>query len=233
MIVADIMSREIITVSTTTSLTEAARLMVSRHISGVPVLDDQGHLAGILTEGDLLRRPELGTSGRQAGWLKGLATTADLASAYAHTNSRFVGDVMTRNPVFIRPDMSLTRATALMISRRVKRLPVLREERLVGMLTRFDLLTALSARLPDHNGDAPDDEISAAIAAALASQPWAPETGVRYIVQSGCVRLEGEVFSTAEARALRVLAQNTQGVKRVVSALRINEPSRAHEPHDQ
>ncbi|WP_298284201.1 CBS domain-containing protein [Acidocella sp.] len=228
MIVADVMSREVTTVVTTTSLAAAARLMVTRHISGVPVLDGTDRLAGILTEGDLLRRPELGTGGRQAGWLKGLATSADLASAYAHTNSRFVGDVMTPNPVFIRPEMSLTKATELMIGRRVKRLPVLRAERLVGMLTRFDLLTALSARLPEHNGEAPDDEIHAAIASALASQPWAPQSGVRYAVQAGCVRLEGQVFSSAEARALRVLAQNTKGVKHVVDALRVNEPARAH-----
>jgi CBS domain-containing protein len=142
-----------------------------------------------------------------------------------------VGDIMTRNPVFVRQEMPLQKATELMITKRVKRLPVLQDERLIGMLTRFDLLTALSARLTDHNGEASDTDISTSIQTALAREPWAPKSGVRYLVKAGRVQLEGNVFSEEESRALRVLVENTAGVTLVVNLLNISEAALPHGVH--
>lgn len=225
MIVADIMNRDIVTVRPDTSLAEAAHWMVQHHISGLPVLDEAGRLVGILTEGDLLRRPELGTSHRQGGWLKGLMQTAALATEYAHRNGRHVGDVMTHNPTFVRPEMSLTKATELMLHKKVKRLPVLQDDILVGMLTRFDLLTALAPRLIISPEEASDVEISASLDAAITAEPWAPQSGIAINVKAGSVRLEGTVFTEEEARALRILVRNTRGVTDLIDLLEIAEPA--------
>jgi CBS domain-containing protein len=225
MIVAEVMTRDIIAVQPATSLGEAARWMVQHHVSGLPVLDDDGRLIGILTEGDLLRRPELGTSSRQASWLKGFMKTAAMAAEYAHTHGRRVGDVMTRNPVFVRPEASLTKATELMLQKRVKRLPVLQDDKLVGMLTRFDVLTTLAGKLTEQKMEVDDAEIAAAISAALAREPWAPKQGLVVSVAKGVVQMEGRVFSEEEAHALRVLVENTDGVAEVLDCLDIAEPA--------
>lgn len=224
MIVADVMNRDVVAVRPDTSLAEAARWMVQRHASGVPVLNDAGRLIGILTEGDLLRRPELGTSPRPSSRLKGLVQTSSLAAEYAHTHGRLVGDVMTPNPSFIRPDMSLAKAAELMLHKRVKRLPVLQEDALVGMLSRFDMLKALAALLPEGREESSDEEISTSIAAALQAEAWAP-SGIAISVSAGSVHLSGRVFTEEEARALRVLVRNTRGVAALVDALHVAEPA--------
>ncbi len=225
MIVADIMQTGILAVQPQTSLAQAASLMVQHHISGLPVRDDAGKLVGILTEGDLLRRPELGTSQRQPGWLKGLLMTAALAGEYIHSHGRTVGDVMTRNPVYVRPEMSLTRAAALMQCKKIKRLPVLRDRALVGMLTRFDLLTALSARLNVAEPNASDADIAASIKAELAQQIWAPKFGILVSVSAGCVSLSGQAETEEQVHALEILVLNTGGVKALRSALIVATPS--------
>jgi CBS domain-containing protein len=223
MIVADVMTRDVIAVQPDTTLADAARIMVHRQISGLPVLDASGRLVGILSEGDLLRRPELGTCARQGNWLKGFNRTEALAAEYVHTHSRRVGDVMTPNPTFVRPDMPLAKATELMLARRVKRLPVLREDRLIGMISRFDMLSALAPRLSPCHEEIGDAEITAAITGALAREPWASRQGVTITVEDGMATLTGRVYAAAEARALRVLVENTPGVRKVEDAVETGE----------
>jgi len=223
MIVADVMSREVVAVRPETSLAEASAAMMRHLVSGLPVLDETGRLVGILSEGDLLRRPELGTCTRQGAWLKGFNRTEALAAEYIHTHSRRVGDVMTPNPTFVRPEMTLTKAIELMLAKRVKRLPVLSGECLVGIISRFDLLTALSARLTEETQEVSDDVITTALAEALAREPWAPRSGVTLSVADGVVTLRGHVFSSPEARALCVLAENTAGVRAINDELDVDD----------
>ncbi|MGE4481882.1 CBS domain-containing protein [Acidocella sp.] len=221
MIVADVMTTEVVAVEPETSLAEAAGWMVHHRVSGLPVLTRDGRLVGILTEGDLLHRPELGTCGRQAGWMRGIMRAETLAAEYAHTHGRQVGDVMTRNPTFVRPDLALAKAAELMRQKQVKRLPVMREDSLVGMLSRFDILRALAARLDESCIEASDTEILDNIQTSLAQEPWAPRDGIRFNVQGGRVRIEGRVGSEHEARALNILARNTRGVSRVEDELEV------------
>lgn len=200
--------------------------MLHRQVSGLPVLDEHGHLVGILTEGDLLRRPELGTCSKPAGWMKGFAKSAALAAEYVHTHGRRVGDVMTPNPTFVRPEMKLAKAIELMLAKRVKRLPVVSGDTLVGVISRFDLLTALESRLAEPTTARSDAEIAADFTTALAAEPWAPRTGLSVEVEEGTVTLRGTVFSAEEARALAVLAENLPGVRAVHEALDLREDLR-------
>lgn len=221
MIVADVMTTEVVAVDPETSLAEAASWMVRHRVSGLPVLDAAGKLIGILSEGDLLHRPELGTCGRQAGWMRGILRAETLAAEYAHTHGRQVGDVMTRNPSFVRPDLPLAKAAELMRQKQVKRLPVVREDSLVGMLSRFDILRALATRLEESCIEATDAEILDDIEAALAQEPWAPRDGVRFGVSNGRVRIEGRIGSEQEARAIAILARNTRGVTGIENGLEV------------
>ncbi len=221
MIVADVMTTEVVAVDPETSLAEAAGWMVRHRVSGLPVLDAAGKLIGILTEGDLLHRPELGTCGRQAGWMRGILRAETLAAEYAHTHGRQVGDVMTRNPSFVRPDLPLAKAAELMRQKQVKRLPVVREDSLVGMLSRFDILRALATRLEESCIEATDAEILDGIETALAQEPWAPREGVRFGVSNGRVRIEGRIGSEQEARAIAILARNTRGVTGIENGLEV------------
>lgn len=221
MIVADVMTTEVVAVDPETSLAEAAGWMVRHRVSGLPVLDAAGKLIGILTEGDLLHRPELGTCGRQAGWMRGILRAETLAAEYAHTHGRQVGDVMTRNPSFVRPDLPLAKAAELMRQKQVKRLPVVREDSLVGMLSRFDILRALATRLEESCIEATDTEILDGIETALAQEPWAPREGVRFGVSNGRVRIEGRIGSEQEARAIAILARNTRGVTGIENGLEV------------
>lgn len=223
-IVADLMSRDVVAVQPGTNLADAAQCMLRHHISGLPVLNESGHLVGVLTEGDLLRRPELGTSGRQANWLKAFLKPASLAAEYVHTHSRLVGDVMTMPPIFVRPETSLAKAAELMLQKGVKRLPVLQGDALVGVISRADMLNALAPKLVDENKDVCEEEILRAIEDALAKELWAPKAGLKVSVRGDVVRLEGCVFSEEERRAVRVLAENTPGVKQVVDLLELMDP---------
>lgn len=221
MIVADVMSTEVVTVEPETSLAEAASWMVQHEISGLPVLNAHGQLIGILTEGDLLHRPELGTGGRQAGWMRGIMQSEKLAADYIHTHGRQVGDVMTRNPSFVRPDMPLSKAAELMRQKRVKRLPVIQGDSLVGMLSRFDILRALAERLGESCFEISDAEIEAAIQATLTQEPWAPRDGISFSAKAGRVTLEGKVNCEAVSRALGILIRNTRGVSQVENMLEV------------
>ena len=222
MIVADVMTRDVVAIDPQTSLATAAGWMVSHQISGLPVLDQAGRLVGILSEGDLLHRPELGTCGKPAGWMRGIMRVETLAADYAHTHGRQVGDVMTRNPSFVRPDLKLAKAADLMRQKQVKRLPVLQGETLVGMLCRFDILRALAPLLDEAPQEAADEEIRAAIEQAMALEPWAPRQGISLAVRNGAVRLAGHVGSPQEARALCILAANIGGGVSVEDQLQIS-----------
>src|ERR1700757_4760400 len=127
MIVAELMNRNSISVLPSTLVTDAAPLMPPPRVSGLPVLDEQGRLVGIVTEGDLIRRAEIGTDGAQAGWLKSLLMPSAVAADYAHPHARHVSGVMTHNPVFVTPETGLEEVAQLMLRKHIKRLPVMEQ----------------------------------------------------------------------------------------------------------
>ncbi len=224
--VSDIMTHPVITVMPEMTIGEAAELMIGHRISGLPVVNAGGEVVGIVTEGDLLRRAETGTERRRARWLEFLIAPGRLASEYAHAHGRRVGEVMTDAVVSVGPDEPIAELIDAMERRRIKRVPVIDQGRLVGIVSRANLLRALVHNLPRPE-DAPitsDEAIRDRILAEIAKQPWGPRASVDVRVENGVVELHGAVTDDRERPALRVLAENVPGVKEVRDRLAWVEP---------
>lgn len=140
-----IMTRHVITVDAETPLIEAAKLMLQHHISGLPVVDRAGKPVGIVSEGDFIRRSEIGTQRKRGRWLKFLLGPGSSAKDFVHAHGRKVGEIMTEDLCTVTEEVPLEDAVRLMERRNVKRLPVVRGETLVGILTRSDLLRTVAS----------------------------------------------------------------------------------------
>ena len=224
--VADVMTQNAITVTPETAIAEAAGLLLQHRISGLPVVDHEGRVVGIVTEGDFLRRIETGTERRHGGWLGFLIAPGRLAEEYAHANARKVGEVMTTGVVAVAPQDPLAEVVRLMERHHIKRLPVIENGRLVGIVSRANLVRALLDNLPKPTGKAAagDAEIRERILAEIAKQPWGPRASVDVRVEGGIVELYGSITDERERAALQVLAENAAGVKAVEDHLVWVEP---------
>ena len=222
---ADVMTRSVLSVTPNASLIEAIRLMLDNHVSGLPVIDDAGQLVGILTEGDLLRRGETGTARQRPRWLEILMGPGRLASEYVRTHGRKIDEIMTREPVGVAPNAPLDQIVELMERHRIKRVPVIDGDKLVGIVSRADLLRALAGRLDEQAAPGVgDDEIRERILAELAKASWVPRDGIEIAVENGVVNLNGVILDENEREALRVAAENVPGVRAVEDHLVWVEP---------
>jgi CBS domain-containing protein len=225
MIVADVMTRNVISISPDATVEEAVNLMLSRHISGLFVVDKAGDLAGVVTEGDLLRREELGTQRNRPWWLRLLASPSRQAADFTRANGRHVRDIMTEDVLSIGQDASLEDVVATMEKNRIKRLPVTADGRVVGVVSRADLLRALIGRVRNVEPLATDDRtIRTDILNALEAQPWAPMTTLNVTVANGVVDVWGTITNEEERHGIRVIVDNTPGVKTVHDHLVYIEP---------
>ena len=224
--VAEIMTQPVISVTSETTIAEAARLMLQHRISGLPVVNPRGAVIGIVTEGDLLRRAETGTERRHARWLEFLISPGHLAREYTNAHARKVGEVMTPDVASVTPQDPIGEVVRLMEQRRVKRLPVIDDGRLVGIVSRANLVRALVHNLPKPPDKATqsDAEIRERILAEIAKQPWGPQASVDVRVRDGVVVLYGSITDDRERTALQVLAENAAGVKAVQDELVWVEP---------
>jgi CBS-domain-containing membrane protein len=224
--VADVMTQPVISVTPETTIAEAAGLMLQHRISGLPVVDGGGTVVGVVSEGDLLHRVETGTQRRHARWVEFLIAPGRLAEEYAQANARTVGEVMSADVVAVAPGDPLDEVVRQMERRHVKRLPVIEAGRLVGIVSRANLVRALLDNLPKPapGKTAPADEIREHILAEIAKQPWGPRASVDVRVESGIVELYGSITDERERTALRVLAENSPGVKAVRDHLVWVEP---------
>ena len=221
--VRDVMTRNVISVAPNQSVLEAAQLMLQNRISGLPVVDAQGKVVGIVTEGDFLRRGEIGTQRQRPKWLEFLAGPGRLAAEYVHASGRKVDEVMTPDPCTVMEDDSLETVVELMERRRIKRLPVLRDGRMVGIVSRANLMHALASLAryaPVPAGD--DSTIRDRILAAFASARWAPNVNV--VVHNGVAELSGIITDERERKGLIVATENVAGVKEVHDHLVWVEP---------
>jgi CBS domain-containing protein len=225
MIVADVMTRNCVTIAPDATVEEAVSLMLSRQISGLFVVDKEGDLAGVITEGDLLRRDELGTQRHRPWWLRLLASPARQAHDFSQANGRHVHDVMTEDVLSIGQDAPLEDVVATMEKHRIKRLPVTADGRVVGVVSRSDLLRALIGRVrPAEPQDIDDRSIRTAILNALEAEAWAPTTTLNVTVAGGVVDLWGTITNEQERHGIRVIAENAAGVKSVKDHLVYIEP---------
>jgi len=222
--VRDVMTRDVITVSTGQSVLETAQLMLQKRVSGLPVVDATGKLVGIVTEGDFLRRGEIGTQRQRPKWLEFLIGPGRMAQEYVHASGRRVEEVMTPNCCTVSEDDSLQTVVELMERHHVKRLPVLRDGRLVGIVSRANLMDALIelARYRRTPAAADDATIRDRVIAALAEARWAPKIEVS--IHDGVAELSGIITDERERKALIVAAENVAGVKEVHDHLVWVEP---------
>jgi CBS domain-containing protein len=213
---SDVMTRDVVTATPAMTVYEAAAKMLERRVSALPVVDEAGRLVGIVSEGDLLHRAETGTERRRSWWLDLFASTEERAREFVKSRGVRVEDVMTRNVRVVAPDTRLDEIAATLERHSIKRLPVVENDQLVGVVSRADLLRGLAIRklAPAPGGQVPDAELRQKVEAAmrdLVGAPWQ----VNAVVDGGVVHLWGIVASDAERRALRVAAERVPGVVRV------------------
>lgn len=225
MIVGDVMTRNVITISPDSTVEEAVNIMLERRISGLFVVDKNGELAGVITEGDLLRRDELGTQKSRSWWLRLLASPAKQAMDFTRAYGRHVRDVMTENVVAVSQDSPLEDVVGMMEKYRIKRLPVTADNKVVGVVSRSDLLRALIGRVRTAEPIATDDRtIRQTIMDRLEAQSWAPMTTLNVTVADGVVDVWGTITNEQERHGIRVVVDNTPGVKMVHDHMVFIEP---------
>ncbi|HEY8334061.1 MAG TPA: CBS domain-containing protein [Tardiphaga sp.] len=219
-----IMTRQVVTVRPEATIVEAAGTMLQKHISGLPVVDAAGKLVGIVSEGDFIRRSEIGTQRKRGGFLKFLLGPGTSAAEFVQAQGRKVGDVMTREPLTVTEDTPLEEIVQLMEKNHVKRLPVMRGVEIVGIVSRANLLQAvadLARAVPDPTAD--DDHIRNRIYAALEKNDWMP-FGLTITVRDGIVHISGVITEERARKATIVAAENVPGVKEVHDHLCWIEP---------
>lgn len=211
----DVMVSPVITVKPSASVREVAETLVNKRISAVPVVDDQGHLLGIVSEGDLLHRAEAATQRRHSWWLRGLLGGDTLASEYIKAHSRSVSDVMTKRVITADPDTPLHEIAALLERNFIKRVPIVENGRIVGIVSRANLVQALASNRKPLESPISDTAIREKILTELNGQPWAHTALLNVTVNSGVVDLWGIAQSETERKAIRVAAEAVPGVRAV------------------
>jgi CBS domain-containing protein len=212
---SDVMTSPVKTVGPRDTIRTAIEAMLDAHVSGLPVVD-HGVLVGVLSEGDLLRRVELGTEKQRSRLMEFLVGPGRAASDYVQTHGRYIEEVMTPDPIVVEADTPLEEVVGIMERRRIKRVPVVRDGKLIGIVTRSDLLASLlkaekaAVEVPGN-----DATIRTAILEELQKRAWVPPASIRIEVVDGTVTLAGTILDERERDALRVAAENVPGVKAV------------------
>lgn len=214
MLVKDVMTTTLVKISPDNSVEHAARAMLASRVSGIPVVNDSGHLVGIISEGDLIRRTELG--GPAATPASDIAIPQqERASAYVKSHSWKVADAMTVNPMTIDGSASLARAAKIMEERGIKRLPVVEDGELIGIVSRSDLLKAFLVVRQDKTMTG-DDAIQRIISTRLRENTGLEGFELSVTVSHGIVHLWGNVDRDECKKAARVVSETVQGVRGVV-----------------
>ena len=219
------MTRQVVSVLPDESVFDAARLMLEKKISGLPVVDDMGNLIGVVTEGDFLRRAEIGTKRQRPRWVEFFMGPGRLADEYVRFSGRKIRDVMTHDVRAVAPDTPLSDVVRLMERHNIKRVPVVEGDKMVGIVSRANLLHAMASFVHEVAPPrAEDTAIREQLIAQLATQPWAPVTAIDITVRDGVVQLSGEMTDERQRQALGVAAENIPGVKKVENYVTWVEP---------
>lgn len=208
----DVMVSPVITVKPSSSVRDVAKTFLERRISAVPVVDDQGKLVGIVSEGDLMHRAEAGTERRRSWWLLGFTDDEALAAEYVKAHARKVADIMTRRVITASPDTPLHQIASLLENNAIKRVPIVKDGELVGIVSRANLIQAVASDRKRLEIPVSDEVIREKILANLKAEPWAHTGLVNVIVKGGVVDLFGITGSDAERKALCVAAESVPGV---------------------
>jgi len=217
----DVMTTNVVTVQPGTGVPEIVRLLLKHRISAVPVVDADQRILGIVSEGDLMRRTETDTESRHSWWLEAMLSTEDRAREYIKVHGRKASDVMTRHVVSVTEDTPLYEIAGLLEKHHVKRVPVARDGRLIGIVSRANLLHGFAAKEAESTGPSSSDDqtIRENLLHTLAKEAGLDMALINVIVNDGVVQLWGLVGSGTEKKAAQVSAENTPGVKRVENHL--------------
>lgn len=214
----DVMTAKVITVKPEATIQEVAHLFVENNISAVPVVDAKGKLIGIVSEGDLLHRAEIGTERRRSWWLELVSSSRDLAADYIKSHACRVRDVMSADVVSVDEATPVADIADLLERKRIKRVPVVRDGKPVGIVSRSNLIKVLAAFSTPPKSDeaeANDKDIRSRLLSELKGYKWCEAGPENIVVSDGVVHLWGYVLSEQERRALRVAAENVPGVRAV------------------
>jgi CBS domain-containing protein len=222
---AEIMSERVFKVTPETAVAEVAQLLVERQISAVPVVDADDRVLGIITERDLMRRVELGTVPPAAPDAERFSERTSRAAAYVKAHGTTAGDIMTPKVLTVTPETPLPEIADLMERWRIKRVPVVEAGRLVGIVSRLDLVRALCIQqLQQSRSPLSDDEIAAKLRAEAEREAWQLGPDAKIIVFEGVVHLFGSITSVQESKALVAAAKALPGVREVQNHLSVAEP---------
>ena len=224
MLARDIMTGTAVTIAPDATVADAARMMVEKGVSGLPVVDLSGQLVGIVTEGDLLRRKELGSEMRRTWWSRLFRDDKSLAGEFAKAHGRFVREVMTRNVVCVRCDTPLGRVAKLLWTLDVKRLPVLKNGALVGVISRRDVVRSLAklAAIEARPQKASDNEIALGVLSRIDNAPFVAAIQVQLTITDGVVEVAGTVSSENQRQAVLAMIEEPTGVARVHDRITVN-----------
>ena len=226
--VADIMTHPVITIGPDAPIHEAARLMAERGVSGLPVVDDHGDLVGIISDGDLVVRPR--PRQQRPWWRLFFADAEQLAREYQKAVGTLVGEVMTRSVVSVAPDLHVALVALLIDRRGIRRVPVVADGQVVGIVSRADLVRALAAApVPGHE-TVPDALLVHEMRRRLEREPWVTRRDLGISARDGVIRLSGSVRSRTEKSALETMARTVPGVRGVESDLTAGATGAREEP---
>jgi CBS domain-containing protein len=222
----DVMTKEVATVAPEASVREAASLMTDRRISGLPVVGREGELVGMLTASDLLHRVETGTEQRESWFRSFFADPDQMARRYAKAHGMKVHEVMSRHVISVREDASLSQVADTLDSNKLKRVPVIGDGVLVGIISRSDLVRALSQASLGRKVEKSDDAtLHRRIMQEIRKMPWLDSGYLNVTVSGGVVEAWGMVRSSEQRNALQVLLEEIPGVARIDDHIKVGIPA--------
>jgi CBS domain-containing protein len=230
----DIMTTNLSTVTADSLIHEITQCLLTKHISGVPVTDADGRVLGIISEGDIIHRVAATSAGHRSWWARLFDGSENDAAEFVKTHAIHARDIMTREVTTVTEDTPAEEIVRILEKRRIKRVPVLRGERLVGIVSRSDLLRVVLASSPETGASmsASDRELRERIMANLEGQDWARVSQLNIVVSDGVAQLWGFVGSDTERNALRVAAETVPGIREVEDHLNLKpipwDESRGH-----
>ena len=221
----DIMTRDVVTVGPKASVQEVAALMAKHHISGIPVVAAGNRLLGIVSEGDLMERTEVGAEPRGKWWFEGFGNAQDLADRYVKAHGAIVADVMTRQVATVHPDADLGEVANVLRVHRIKRVPVVQDGKLLGIVTRSDIVGAVSGAMgPVAAKTRTDGDLQRAILECMRGESWLDTSYVNLSVAKGKASVSGLIGSAQERRALCALVEEVAGPGNVIDQLEVGLP---------
>lgn len=224
MLARDVMTAPVLAVRPDTDVQDIAALLLECRISAVPVVDEGGRVQGIVSEGDLINRADAGTRHRRSWWLEMLNGPQEQARDYLRAHGQHAEDVMTRDVVATSEDAPLPEIAALLEKHHVKRVPVLRDGKLVGIVSRANLLQGFAMSAPTWPMLQDDRQIRVALKKAL-TEAGLPMHQVNVTVNNGAVRLWGWIDAQVQRQAARAAVESTPGVERLEDNLVVSTPA--------